>query len=296
MRVLIIGCGYVGLPLGKALVAKEHEVYGVRRSAEGNAQLEAAGIKPLVADITQPETLAALPGPFDWVVNCVSSSKGGPEVYRKVYLEGTKNLLNWLAANPPKKFIYTSSTSVYGQTDGMPVKESASTMPVNETSQILVQTERLLLQAFQTSKFPAVILRVAGIYGPGRGHLFQQYLKDEARIHGKGDRIINMIHLDDAVGVIMAALKGGHAGEIYNVVDDEPVSQLNFYRWLGEALGKDMPPHATEEENAERKRGLTNKKVANRKLKMELGYQYVHPTFRQGYTAEMLWMERAGLL
>jgi len=296
MRVLIIGCGYVGLPLGKALVAKEHEVYGVRRSAEGNAELEAAGIKPLVADITQPETLAALPGPFDWVVNCVSSSKGGPEVYRQVYLDGTKNLLQWLSANPPKKFIYTSSTSVYGQTDGMPVKESASTMPVNETSQILVQTEKLLLQAFQTSKFPAVILRVAGIYGPGRGHLFQQYLKDEARIHGKGDRIINMIHLDDAVGVIMAALKGGHAGEIYNVVDDEPVSQVNFYRWLGEALGKDMPPHATEEENAERKRGLTNKKVANRKLKMELGYQYIHPTFRQGYTAEMLWMERAGLL
>ncbi len=296
MRVLIIGCGYLGLPLGKALVAKGHEVFGVRRSTEGNAELEAAGIKPLVADITQPETLAALPGPFDWVVNCVSSSKGGPEVYRQVYLEGTKNLLHWLSANPPKKFIYTSSTSVYGQTDGMPVKESASTMPVNETSQILVQTEKLLLQAFQTSKFPAVILRVAGIYGPGRGHLFQQYLKDEARIHGKGDRIINMIHLDDAVGVVQAALKGAQLGEVYNVVDDEPVSQLNFYRWLGEALGKDMPPQATEAESAERKRGLTNKKVANRKLKMELGYQYVHPTFRQGYTAEMLWMERAGLL
>ncbi len=296
MRVLIIGCGYVGLPLGKALAAKEHEVFGIRRSAEGQAELEAAGIKPLIADITKPETLTALPGPFDWVVNCVSSSKGGAEVYRQVYLDGTKNLLQWLAANPPNKYVYTSSTSVYGQTDGMPVKESASTQPVNETSQILVQTERLLLQAFQANKFPAVILRVAGIYGPGRGHLFQQYLKDEARIHGKGDRIINMIHLDDAVGVIMAALKGGHAGEIYNAVDDEPVTQLHFYRWLGEALGKDMPPYATEAENAERKRGLTNKKVANRKLKMELGYQFIHPTFRQGYTAEMLWMEREGLL
>lgn len=296
MRVLIIGCGYVGLPLGKALVAKEHEVYGVRRSTEGQAELEAAGIKPLIADVTQPETLAALPGPFDWVVNCVSSSKGGAEVYRQVYLEGTKNLLQWLAANPPKKYIHTSSTSVYGQTDGMPVKESAPTQPVNETSQVLVETEKLLLQAFRASQFPAVILRVAGIYGPGRGHLFQQYLKDEARIQGKGDRIINMIHLDDAVGVIMAALKGGKPGEIYNVVDDEPVMQIHFFRWLSEALGKEMPPYATEEENAARKRGLTNKKVANRKLKMELGYQFVHPNFRQGYTAEMLWMERAGLL
>lgn len=296
MRVLIIGCGYVGLPLGKALVAAGHEVLGVRRSSEGNADLEAAGIKPVIADVTKPETLAALPAPFDWVVNCVSSSKGGAEVYRQVYLDGTKNLLQWLAAHPPKKYIYTSSTSVYGQTDGSLVKEEATTAPVNETSKILVETEQLLLQAFKTTQFPAIILRLAGIYGPERGHLFQQYLKDEARIHGKGDRLINMIHLDDAVGVIMAVLKGARAGEVINVVDDEPVTQFHFYRWLSEALGKDMPPFATEAENADRKRGLTHKKVANRKLKMELGYRYIHPTFRQGYTAEMLRLEREGKL
>jgi nucleoside-diphosphate-sugar epimerase len=296
MRVLIVGCGYVGLPLGAELAKQGHEVYGVRRSAEASAGLSAAGIKPLPADITKRDDLARLPGPFDWVVNCVSSTKGGVEDYRGVYLEGTRNLIECLSAAPPKKFVYTSSTSVYGQTDGSAVKETHPTEPASETSRILVATEKLLLSAAADAKFPAVILRAAGIYGPGRGHLFLQYLKNEAKIAGKGERIINMIHRDDLIGVIIAALKNGRAGEIYNAVDDEPVAQIHFFRWLSETLGKWMPPFMREVENGERKRGLTNKKVSNRKLKMELGYPFKYPTFRQGYTAEITRLERAGEL
>jgi len=296
VRTLIIGCGYVGTALGAELARQGHEVFGVRRANENADELQNAGIKPLIADVTKPAELAALPGPFDWVVNCVSSTRGGVEEYRAVYLEGTRNLIEWLAAAPPKKFVYTSSTSVYGQTDGSAVKESSPTEPASETSRVLVETEKLLLDAAQQKKIPAVILRVAGIYGPERGHLFLQYLKNEAKIAGKGERIINMIHRDDLVGVIIAALKNGRPGEIYNAVDDEPVAQIHFFRWLSETLGKWMPPFATEEENAERKRGLTNKKVQNRRLKMELGYQFKYPNFRKGYTAEIQRLDNAGLL
>ena len=137
---------------------------------------------------------------------------------------------------------------------------------------------------------------MAGIYGPGRGHLFLQYLKNEAKIAGKGERIINMIHRDDLIGVIIAALKNGRAGEIYNAVDDEPVAQIHFFRWLSETLGKWMPPFATEEENAARKRGLTHKKVQNRRIKMELGCQFKYPNFRKGYTAEIQRLDAAGQL
>ncbi|MEW6302198.1 MAG: SDR family oxidoreductase [Verrucomicrobiota bacterium] len=294
MRVLIVGCGYVGIPLGKELVRQEHEVFGVRRTQDADAKLRAAGIQPLAADITRREELEALPGPFDWVVNCVSSTRGGVEEYRAVYLDGTRNLLDWLKKAPPKKYVYTSSTSVYGQTDGSPVKETSLAQPASETSQVLVETENALLAAARNDKFPAVILRVAGIYGPERGHLFQQYLKDEAKIAGNGERIINMIHLDDVVGVIIAALKSGQRGEIYNAVDDEPVSQLTFFRFLAESLGKAMPPFDADANNPQRKRGLTNKKVQNRRVKMELGYRFIHPTFRQGYTAEMIRLEREG--
>ncbi len=296
MRVLIIGCGYVGIPLGAELVRLGHEVFGVRRSADADEELKAAGITPLVADVSHREELEKLPRDFDWIVNTVSSTKGGAEEYEQVYLNGTKNVVDWCDTNPPKKFVYTSSTSVYGQIDGSAVKESSATEPASDTSKILVQTEKLLLDAAQQKQFPAVILRVAGIYGPDRGHLFLQYLRNEAKMSGKGERLLNMIHRDDLVGAIIAALKSGRAGEIYNAVDDEPVAQIHFFRWLSETLGKYMPPFATEAESAERKRGLTQKKVSNRKLKMELGYQFKHPTFRQGYTAEITRLDRGGKL
>ena len=296
MRVLIVGCGYVGLPLGAELVRQGHAVFGLRRSAEGGDELKAAGIHPLVGDITRPDDLNKFPAPFDWVVNTVSSSKGGAEEYRSVYLDGTRHLIDWLASTSLKKYVYTSSTSVYGQTDGSLLKEDAPAAPASQTSRLLVETENLLTAAARDREFPAVILRVAGIYGPERGHLFQQYLCNEARIAGKGDRILNMIHRDDLVTTIIAALRSGRPGEIYNATDDEPVAQVHFFRWLSETLGKNMPPFATDAENAQRKRGLTNKKVSNRKMKMELGVQLKYPTFRQGYTAEILRLDREGKL
>ena len=286
MRVLIVGCGYVGLPLGAELVRQGHEVFGLRRSA--GDELKAAGITPLQADFTIPATLAPLPRDFDWVVNCAASGGGSADDYRQLYLQGTRNLIEWLAPAPPKKFVYTSSTSVYRQNDGSLVKESSPTEPQVETAKVLVETEQALLEAVRLRNFPAVVLRVAGIYGPDRGHWFKQFLKDEARMEGKGERLLNMIHRDDLVGAIIAALKNGRPGEVYNAVDDEPVSQLHFFTWLGGSLDKPLPPSVPEDAEANRKRGVTNKKVSNRRLKMELGYQFKHPTFRQGYTAELI--------
>ena len=315
MKCLIVGCGYVGLPLGAELVHLGHEVFGLRRSPSAANELKTAGIQPLIADVTRPETLAKLPDQFDWVVNCVASRGGSVEDYRQIYLQGTRNLMEWLSVRPPRKFVYTSSTSVYGQTDGSQVKETSPTEPVTETAKVLLETEQALLgtggsrlrgdnvattvQARGRSPHPAVpgvILRVAGIYGPERGHWFKQFLNNEARLEGHGSRFLNMIHRDDVIGCIIAALKNGRPGEIYNAVDDEPVSQVNFFQWLAEELGKDLPPSGPENFDENRKRGVTNKRVSNRKLKMELGYQFKYPNFRMGYTAEILRLEHAGEL
>ena len=227
-------------------------------------------------------------------VASATQAGGDAEDYRQVYLQGTRNLMEWLAPNPPKKFVYTSSTSVYGQNDGSQVKESSPTEPLAETAKILVETEKMLLAAVAERKFPAVILRVAGIYGPERGHWFKQFLKDEARMEGDGSRFLNMIHRDDLIGCIIAALKSGRAGEIYNAADDEPVNQLHFFQWLAQALDKPLPPSEPENPAENRKRGVTNKRVSNRRLKMELGYQFKYPNFRKGYSAELLRLDRAG--
>src|SRR5882672_4783860 len=163
MRVLIVGCGYVGLPLGMELMRQGHDVFGLRRSVAAEIELKRAGIKPLLADITRPETLDKLPCDFDWVVNCTASGGGDAADYRKIYLEGNWNLVSWLADSPPKKFIYTSSTSVYGQNDGSVVTEKSPAAPDAETSKVLVETEKLLLAAAQKENFSTVVLRVAGI-------------------------------------------------------------------------------------------------------------------------------------
>jgi len=296
MRVLIVGCGYVGLPLGVELVRQGHTVFGLRRSAAAAAQLQNAGVTPLSGDVTEPETLAALPHDFDWVINCVASGGGDAASYRQIYLQGTANLLAWLAPHPPKKFVYTSSTSVYGQNDGSVVKETSPVAPEAETARVLVETEKLLLTAHAAQRLPAVILRVAGIYGPGRGYAFKQFLKNEARLEGDGSRVMNMIHRDDLIGCLIAALKSGRAGEIYNAVDDEPVTQAHFFQWLAATLGKYPPPSVPEDPEASRKRGVTNKRVSNRKLKMEIGWPFLYPNFRMGYSAEILRLERAGEL
>jgi nucleoside-diphosphate-sugar epimerase len=286
MRILIVGCGYVGLSLGAELARQGHEVCGLRRTRAAEAELKSAGIVPVTADITRPETLAALPASYDWVVHCVSSSHGGAEEYRRVYLQGTRNLLAWLAAAPLQKFVYTSSTSVYGQTDGSVVDETSPAEPAAETAQVLVETEEVLLEAARQREFPAVILRVAGIYGPGRGYWFKQYLEGEAKIEGDGRRFLNMIHRDDVIGSIVAALKQARPGEVYNATDDEPVSQLGFLQWLSEKLGRPLPPFVPEDTETARKRALTNKRISNRKLKADLNYKFKYPTFREGYTAE----------
>ena len=300
MRVLIVGCGYVGLPLGAELVRQGHNVSGLRRSA-ANDELQRVGITPLQADITQPETLKKLPRDFDWVVNCVASGGGGVDEYRRLYLQGMRNLIDWLVPNAQQtgveipRIVYTSSTGVYGQNDGSLVDETSPTEPATETARVLVETERALLAAGREKNFPAMVLRAAGIYGPERGYLLKQFLRGEACIEGAGARTLNMIHRDDLIRAIIAALERGRGGEIYNAVDDEPVSQLEFFQWLAAKLGKPLPPVVPEVTAAPRKRGLTNKRITNRKLKTELGFNFTYPDYRAGYSAEIELLHGAGL-
>lgn len=271
-----------------------HDVFACNRTSALQAEIEKAGIHFLSADVCDRSSLEKLPAPFDWVVDMVSAGGGGPAEYRKAYLEGARFLIDWLGTTPPKKFIFTGSTAVYGQDDGTQVKEESPTNPASETGCILVETERVLMEAFQTLKFPSIVLRVAGIYGPDRGYGLRQFLKNQVVIEGNGDRCVNMIHRDDLVGAIIAALQSGRAGQVYNVVDDEPVSQLHLLRWLSDATGKPMPPFATATQAVTRSRSSTHKRVLNRKLKMELGVTLKHPTFRQGLTAEIQRLEQIG--
>ncbi|MBR90074.1 MAG: NAD(P)-dependent oxidoreductase [Verrucomicrobiales bacterium] len=275
MRVLIVGCGYVGLSLGRTLVDQGHEVHGLRRTADGVAEMETVGLKPHRVDITANGSLEALPGDFDWVINTASSSRGDAAMHHEVFVEGTRNLVERFERSQAR-LLFTSSTSVYPQTDGGWVDEESFDEPVVGTAQNLALAEEMYL------KHPggATLLRVAGIYGPSRGHLYRQFLKGKAVIEGEGNRWVNMIHRDDVVTAILCAMENEMG--IYNVTDNEPVTHRSFLEWLAGQLERPLP--VSGDPISSGKRARTNKRVSNARLKAT-GWIPQFPTFREGYTA-----------
>jgi len=284
MRVLIAGCGYVGIPLGNQLSRAGHQVFGLRRSAAASAELALAGINPVRGDLSAPATLKTLPAPFDWVINCAASGGGSAEDYQRLYVEGNANLAARLSSSPPSRFIYTSSTGVYGQDDGSTVDETSATEPATAAGRVLVEAERSLRELHRRTGWPVVVLRLAGIYGPGRGYWLKQFVSGNARIQDGGQRVLNMIHRDDVVRAVLCVLSRGQAGDTYNVVDSEPVTQLELFQWLAGRLNQPLPLPA-ETRAGKRTRGATNKRVSNRKLRTELGWDLSFPTYREGMAA-----------
>ena len=173
--------------------------------------------------------------------------------------------------------------------------ENSATEPEAATAKILVETENFLRAKGGSphQNFPAIILRVAGIYGPARGHSFKQFLRGEAHIEGDGARFLNMIHREDVIGAIIAALERGTPGEVYNAADNGPVSQLKFFAWLAAELQKPMPPSAAADVENARKRGATDKRISNAKLRAALKYEFKFPDFRAGYAAEIARIKNA---
>lgn len=284
MDTAVIGCGYVGMRVAANLAKQGHQVYGVRRFISDSTPFESAGIIPLSIDITQPKQLYRIPDSVRWVVNAVSSSKRGADAYRKVYLEATQSLIHYLHNTRIQRYLHVSSTSVYGQTDGSRVDETSERGATSLTSRILIEAEDLLLHTQQKNLFPAIIARVSGIYGPGRGYLFHQYLRNEATMDGDGSRYLNMIHVDDLASALIRALEIGRPGQAYNLTDSRPVTQYEFLSWLATELDKPLPPSASSKKHKQRKRPITNKRVSNQRLLNELGFHFQFPTYREGYT------------
>lgn len=287
MRILIVGCGYVGLALGRRLSSSGAQVLGLRRRGDLDGSLAAAGIQAVRGDLTRPEDLEAIPGGFDAVICAVSSSRGGADAYREVFLGGARNLIEWARHRPVGRLVSVSSTSVYSQTDGSWVTEDSPVEPAGETGRLLVATEGLFAEAHRSSIVPTQVVRVAGIYGPERGHLFQQFLAGLARRDPGQGRWINMIHRDDVASALEAVMLRGDPGRIYNAVDDEPVLQGAFLEFLAQETGLPLPPLAESADPTGtipvRKRGTTHKRVSNRRLQEELGWRPQFSSFREGY-------------
>jgi nucleoside-diphosphate-sugar epimerase len=267
-RILIAGCGYVGQATADLFHAAGWDVEGWTASEESAAALSAKPYPICPVDISNRDQVAERPGIFDAVIHCASSRGGGIESYRQIYLNGARNLLDRFVET---KVLLTSSTSVYGQRDGSWVTEVSETNPVRETGQVLLETEKLVLERRGT------VARLAGIYGPGRSALLSKFLAGTATIDRENDRFVNQAHRDDIASAIYFLLtRETQQTQIYNVVDDQPMLQSECYRWLAQRLDRPLPPIGKS--TGERKRGNSNKRVSNAKLRT-LGLSLQYPTF-----------------
>jgi len=281
-RVLIAGCGFVGTSLAERLARRGCEVFALRRSEFRPPP----GVRALRADLSRVETLESLPLDIDVVVYAAGAGAPTEEAYRAAYLDGVDRLFRVLRGRGevPRRVLFCSSTAVYAQNRGEWVDEESATQPRRFNGELLLAAERML----QAVVPGAIVVRLGGIYGPGRTRLIDRVRNGEARIRPHA-HFTNRIHRDDAAGVLeRLALANAPRHVCYLGVDDEPADEADVLRYLATRLGVAEPRRSDSAAPSVERAG--SKRCRNERIRAE-GYRFAYPSFREGY-ASML-AERA---
>lgn len=283
-HLAVFGAGYVGTAIVAAARRSGLTVTALTRNAETARQLAERGATPVLADLQGDAWHGAIPR-ADLVVNCVSSGGAGITGYRTSYVDGTASILRWLdAVGPADVLLYTSSTSVYPQRGGT-VDEGAPTGESIGSARILLEAEELMAQAAGRQAARCVVLRLAGIYGPGRHYLLDQLRAGVTPLTGRGEHRLNLVHRDDIVAGVAAALVASRLSfDCFNVCDDAPTPKSEMVRWLAERIGVPFPGFSGESDGG-RRPAPPDRAVSNAKAKRLLGWRPRYPNFRSGYEA-----------
>lgn len=267
---LVIGCGYLGRPAAALWRAAGSTVAALtRRNADA---LRAVGLAPVLGDVTEPSSLSALPE-AETVLYAVGLDRAAGKPMRDVYVRGLENVLRALPR--AGRFVYVSSTSVYGQTAGEWVNETSATEPVEESGKIVLEAEQLL----HAHRPDAIVLRFAGIYGPNRLLRKQPILKGEPLV-GDAEKWLNLIHVADGAAAVLAAAERAEPGTTYNIADGGPVSRRAFYTLLAQLLSA---PEAQFDQRPEP--GAANRRIDASKARAELGWTPQHAHANTGLPA-----------
>lgn len=293
---LIVGCGYLGMHTAARLLERGVSVFGTTRSETRAAQLAGLGIRPMLAHVTQPLTLAALrpaleADSLDVYYMVPPGRPGRSPTPRQTVLGGTAHVLKALrnsGANV-RRAVLVSSSAVYGQSAGERVDADTEPAPGGERSRLLREGEKLWLNGGEAF----YVLRLAGIYGPAR-IIGQEAVEQHAPLIGDPEALLNLIHVDDAVELLLAIMSADEPGRIELGCDGNPVPRLEYYTHLAERLGAPPPSVVDDEEaakrfglNVERLRRSASKALDNIVTCRRTGWTPSYPTFRQGLDAAL---------
>lgn len=268
MHAAVIGCGYVGLPLAAALVRGGASVIGTTTRADNVGAIEEIGAEARVLTVAEvPALRSALVG-ADTIFVTLAAGRGGD--YRQVYVEGLRSVVATLDPRAAAQVIYTSATSVYGQDDGGWVDGDTPPAPSTERGRLLLEAEAVLATAPKTVK--TCVLRLAGIWGPGRDPSDWMARRGPV-IDGDGTGYLNLIHRDDAVTALLAAARRRAAG-VFTLADDAPSRRRDLYPALAARLGVAAPRFADPPPSPD---AASGKRVSNAKALKTLGISLAHP-------------------
>lgn len=273
---LIIGCGYLGRRVAQAWVDEGDNVFALTRSGTHADEFQRSGIQPVIGDVLTPSTLTSLPS-TKTVLYAVGYDRSSAQSKRQVYVEGLQNILNTLP-DGLERFVYISSTSVYGQSSGEEVDESSPCEPMREGGKICLEAERHLSEA-ATGKFDLHVLRLSGIYGPDRLIGRREQLENRQPFTVNPDGWLNLIHVDDAVTTVLHCADHASGDSPLTIVsDDHPMRRREFYETLASLFSAPAPTFVSEgvdEQNL-------GKRCCNRRLREQLGIELQYPTIETG--------------
>jgi nucleoside-diphosphate-sugar epimerase len=281
MSKLIFGCGYLGSRVAQAWLDQGRTVHAVTRSPERADAFRRRGLRPLVADVTAPLALRSLPE-CETVLFAVGFDRGSGRSIREVYVDGLRAVL---AALPPtvRRFLYISSTGVYGQSEGQWVDEDSPCEPTREGGKACLAAEQLLRDHPLGQR--AIVLRMAGIYGPGR----IPRSGDVARgvpLAAPSEGFLNLIHVDDAARIVLAAEAQSAVPRTYTVSDGHPIPRREYYEELARRLGAPGPTFTSPDpDSPAASRATASKRVSNARLLSELSVTFAYPSYREGLAA-----------
>lgn len=285
MKRLVIGCGFLGKPLSQRWLDTGDEVFATTRSPKHASKFEECGFTPIVADITQPNSLGRLAGlDVDTVVFAVGMDRTQYQSVHSVYVDGLQNVLDVLALEPQPgskvpHFVYVSSTGVYGDFAGDWVDETSPTDPRREGGKACLAAEELLRQSAFWDR--TTILRMAGLYG---GERFPTLAKIKAKAWNSLSPAgyLNLIHQQDAVAAIAAVVEKSLTGETFCVVDSHPTLRRDYYQFIADQFGLGPIPWPAQSTIDPQSRSSSSKRIGNDKLLKATGLVLKHPDFRSG--------------
>jgi nucleoside-diphosphate-sugar epimerase len=277
MKKLIFGCGYLGQRVAQRWRDAGNDVAVVTRSAQRAKDFDRQGYQAIVADVTRPDSLVELPT-AETVLYAVGYDPTAGRTIEEVYAGGVQNVLVALPADTGR-FIYISTTGVYGDAAGEWVDEKTPSDPQRDGGRASLAAESVLRKYALGER--SIILRLAGIYGPGRIPFLEQ-LRSATPIAAASSGFLNLIHVDDAAAIVVAA--GRVEGQrLYCVSDGHPVTRDEYYREVARRIGAPAPRFVAPEPGSPRAtRAGANRKVANARILAELDVRLDFPDYRAG--------------